>query len=842
MDELIYLIQKFLTFIPVPFLALVNISITAGWIVLAVLLIRFLFQKAPKWFNCVLWGIVALRLIFPFSVESVFSLIPSAQTIEPNLPYIDEFKINSGIEPIDNVVNTHYSDFVPIAENTVDITIILACIWLVGLGAMLIYAFASWAKLRRNLRTSTKKEGNIYQSEFVKSPFVLGFIKPKIYIPYKTNDNDLPLVIAHEQAHIKRFDHLIKPLGFLLLSVHWFNPLLWIAYILLCRDIESACDEKVVKELTTEQRKSYSTALLNASISRKSIAACPLAFGETGVKERIKSVMSYKKPAFWIVIAAVIVCIITAVCFLTNPKERQSEKFYDNGQRIQITAETDGVVTEEKTIIMKEGQNVRLSNGTKFTVNYVNLQTGEITLHLEGTPLENKFGKFPGSVTFFSTDKLSYLTQDGKTKINISCFGVNSLDDVVSKAIIEHNSKDSDDSDYICESHEILTTEITKRDENGNIKEVTVYIIHAYCEYIYENSEVVNKSGNGSPIALIFELTERNHYLLKEYWEPLMGSGYTKSIRAKFPADCAEIAISSDNPFDECDRMAEEHYNARMVEYSTPLTTKAVTSTENPELSYTPLESEYKLRIVKSESEGMTWLTNEDFYNANGYHVYLYCLDECYVMIRGKEYKINEALDSGMVTADAIVTKAKNDALGGKAVSKMYKDGGSTVISYDDGGTTEYKAEGYAVIKKNTIDGNKDVFIGPKDMTLNQVNSFIKGANIPVGNSTADNKSDSKGDINGVTADISPEAEPNLSGKIKEINDNQILIEITSDQNGIKAGSLVYVGLGTVLSYAPDIDSLNLKNGDRILVIYDGRIMETYPYQINAYAVYKAVT
>ena len=306
MDELIYLIQKFLTFIPVPFLALVNISITAGWIVLAVLLIRFLFQRAPKWFNCVLWGIVALRLIFPFSVESVFSLIPSAQTIEPNLPYIDEFKINSGIEPIDNAVNTHYSDFVPIAENTVDITIILACVWIIGIATMLVYAFVSWAKLRRNLRTATKKDGNIYQSEFVKSPFVLGFIKPKIYIPYKTDENDLPLVIAHEQAHIKRLDHLIKPLGFLLLSIHWFNPLLWVAYILLCRDIESACDEKVVKELTNEQRKSYSTALLNASISRKSIAACPLAFGETGVKERIKGVMSYKKPAFWIVIAAVI--------------------------------------------------------------------------------------------------------------------------------------------------------------------------------------------------------------------------------------------------------------------------------------------------------------------------------------------------------------------------------------------------------------------------------------------------------------------------------------------------------------------------------------------------------
>ena len=754
MDELIYLIQKFLTFIPVPFLALVNISITAGWIVLAVLLIRFLFRKAPKWFNCVLWGIVALRLIFPFSVESVFSLIPSAQTIEPNLPYIDEFKINSGIEPIDNAVNTQFSDFVPIAENTVDITIILACIWLVGLGAMLVYAFASWAKLRRNLRTATKKEGNIYQSEFVKSPFVLGFIKPKIYIPYKMNENDLPLVIAHEQAHIKRFDHLIKPLGFLLLSVHWFNPLLWIAYILLCRDIESACDEKVVKELTTEQRKNYSTALLNASISRKSIAACPLAFGETGVKERIKGVMNYKKPAFWIVIAAVIVCVVTAVCFLTNPVDSDKTDYSPD-----ISSELD----------------------RNITLQIINRNQG---YYLDGI--------------------------------------------------------------FSCEAHEVLATQTEKGDKESGIDQIiTVYLVSMYQEYSTENGYIVECGGNTIPLALSFVSHNEDSYSLYKYWEPGMGSEYVKNLKAKFPPGVDyDTQTYAESLQSICDQKAREYFNAdfAITDTTEEATTTAVTSTENPELSYTPLESEYKLRIVKSESEGMTWLTNEDFYNANGYHVYLYSLDECYVMIRGKEYKINEALNSGMVTADAIVTKAKNDALGGKAVSKMYKDGGSTVISYDDGGTTEYKAEGYAVIKKNTIDGNKDVFIGPKDMTLNQVNSFMEGVNIPVGNSTADNKPDSKGDINGVTADISPEAEPNLSGKIKEINDNQILIEITSDQNGIKAGSLVYVGLDTVLSYAPDIDSLNLKNGDRILVIYDGNIMETYPLQINAYAVYKAVT
>ncbi len=980
MDKIIYFIEKFLTFIPVPFLALVNISITAGWIVLAVILLRLLFRKAPKWLSCVLWGIVALRLVFPFSIESVFSLIPSTQTIDPTLPYLNEFTINSGIGPIDNAVNTQYADFVPSAERTVDVTIILACVWLAGIAVMLIYAFASWAKLRYSLRTAIKKEGNIYQSEFVKSPFVLGFIRPKIYIPYNIDEDDLPLVIAHEQAHIKRLDHLIKPFGYLLLSIHWFNPLLWAAYVLLCRDIESACDEKVVKNLTSEQRKSYSTALLNASISRKSVAACPLAFGETGVKERIKGVMNYKKPAFWIVIAAIAVCVVAAVCFLTNPKDTQSDAFYDNGQRIRVTAEVNGTVTEEKFIIMKEGQNAGLSNGTKLKVTAVNLQTGETTLNLEGTPLKNESGKNPGSVTFYVTDKLSYFTEDGKTKIDISCIESKPLEEYISQEIIGYNSGNYLSGEYACEANNVLSTEISKKDKSGNIKEVTVYLMSMYQEYSLENGYIVEKGGNITPIALSFSVGADGKYSLSEYWEPGMGREYIKNLKAKFPPGvdydtqayvdsldrlCRKQASAYFNAEFEADDQTEEYTttavnssvyttletlimqrNSTMVykgdfscaafeilktekmqdgkmkfylltcyesysfadkklellgavaesavitlaqkadgtlslhEYYVPVKgddseesktldklaldydgenlneicqSKAQTHfginnqttvpvSERTELSYTPLESEYQLRIVKSKSGGMTWLTNEAFYNANGYHVYLYCLDECYVMIKGKECEIGEALNSGKVTADAIVTKAKNDALGGKAVSKMYKDGGSTVISYDDGGTTEYKAEGYAIIKKNTIDGNKDVFIGPEDMTLNQVNSFMEGVNNTGGNSTAENKPDSKNEINGVTADISPEAEPDLSGKIVEINDGLILMEVGYNDDGLKEGSLVYVRLGTVLSYAPDVDSLNLKAGDNILVIFDGRIMETYPMQIDAYAVYKAVT
>ncbi len=682
MKEIFYLIEKFLTFIPVPFLALVNISVAAGWIVLAVILLRLLFKKAPKWLNCALWGIVALRLVFPFSIESAFSLIPSAQTIDPALPYSNEFTINSGFEALDNAVNTQYADVVPIAERTVDVTIILACLWLSGIAAMLIFAFASWAKLRRSLRTAIKKEGNIYQSEFIKSPFVLGLIRPKIYIPYNADEGDMPLVIAHEQAHIKRFDHLIKPFGFLLLSIHWFNPLLWIAYILLCRDIESACDEKVIKKLTDEQRRSYSMALLKASISRKSVAACPLAFGETGVKERIKGVMNYKKPAFWVVIAAVVVCAVTSVCFLTNPKDVQSENFYDNGQRIKIAAQTNGKVTDEKIVVMKERQKVELSNGTKISVTDVNLQTGEIKLHFEGTPLEDKLGKSLGSVIFGVTDKISCFTKDGKTEISISCFGVKSLEERVSEEIIKYNRGKYLSGEYVCEANNVLTTQVTEEDENGNMAEVTVYTVSMYQEYSLENGEIIEKGGNIVPVALTFSVSGDGNYTLVEYWEPEDGTNYPTSLKRKFPKG---INYDTQDYVDSLERICQH----QATEYF------------------------------------------------------------------GAEFKTDNLTQNHTTTA-VIVTKKDEE-------------------------------------------------------------------------------------INGVTADISPESEPDLSGEIKEIEENLILIEVGYNDDEIPEGSLVSVGLNSLLSYAPDIDSLKLKKGDSILVIFDGRIMETYPLQIDAYAIYKAV-
>ena len=308
------------------FLKIINMSISASWLVLAVLILRFVLKKAPKWINVLLWGIVAIRLICPFSFESTLSLIPSAETIPLNIGMDTIPTINSGISAINNAVNPIISQSnTPMAGasvNLLQITIgIYEYIWIFGMIALALYTAISYWRLRRKVDTAVRYKDNIFQSENVSFPFVLGIIKPRIYLPFKMNGQYLEHVVAHEQAHICRKDHWWKPLGFLLLMIHWFNPLMWLAYVLLCRDIELACDEKVIKELGNEQRGDYTQALVACSINRRMIAACPLAFGEVSVKERVKSVMNYKKPAFWVIIISVIVCVGVAVCFLTNPKQ-----------------------------------------------------------------------------------------------------------------------------------------------------------------------------------------------------------------------------------------------------------------------------------------------------------------------------------------------------------------------------------------------------------------------------------------------------------------------------------------------------------------------------------------
>ena len=308
------------------FLKLLNLSISASWLVLVVLALRLVLKRAPKWVNVLLWGMVALRLMLPFSIESALSLIPSAETLSPEVVRFDPAPtITSGVTIIDNAVNPSLSESfaaAPLASvNPLYVwTYLAGWVWLIGLAAMLAYALVSYLRLRRRVSASIPLRENIYVCDEVPSPFILGIVRPRIYLPSALDEAQRGSVLSHERAHLARRDHWWKPLGFALLAVYWFNPLLWLAYTLLCRDIELACDERVLRGMDAGQVKAYSSALLACSVPRRMLAACPLAFGEVGVGARVKNALRYKKPAFWVVAASVAVCVVVAVCFLTNPR------------------------------------------------------------------------------------------------------------------------------------------------------------------------------------------------------------------------------------------------------------------------------------------------------------------------------------------------------------------------------------------------------------------------------------------------------------------------------------------------------------------------------------------
>ena len=299
------------------FLTLLNMSIAAGWAILAVLLLRPCLRKAPKWITCLLWVIPALRLLIPGFLESSFSLIPSPEVIPADIVQTETPIIYSGISEINSAINPVLTQQADSLDHLLQISSIL---WAAGLGIMLLYSLVSWLRLHILVRASIKHKDGFYLCDEVRSPFILGVITPKIYVPSGLDTETLKHVLAHEQSHKKRLDHLWKPLGYLLLSIYWFNPLLWLAYILLCRDIERACDEQVLHSIDEADRLRYAKALVDCSTHRRMILTCPVAFGEISVKSRIKAVLSYKKPAAWVVLVAFIAGAVTSLCFLTNPR------------------------------------------------------------------------------------------------------------------------------------------------------------------------------------------------------------------------------------------------------------------------------------------------------------------------------------------------------------------------------------------------------------------------------------------------------------------------------------------------------------------------------------------
>ncbi len=359
---------------------ILNMSIVASWLIVAVILLRIFLKKAPRKIVCFLWALVAVRLICPFSFESRLSLIPSAQPIETmerqnsdtsidsvtanggTGTYVtggaegkgiisgitDEAETVSGTGVIDitgaqeDIGNTGSSEVmnrngeistssgsqnINIEDKTLanppsqgmSLDMVISAVWVLGIILMLGYGIFSYAVISRRTAVSMNMEGNIYLCDDIDTPFILGVFSPKVYLPSLLKEEEREYVIAHENAHLGRCDHWWKPLGYVILAVHWFNPLVWVAYVLLCRDIEIACDEKVISGADIEYKKSYAKTLLECSARGRLVTACPLAFGEVSVKERIKAVLNYKRPAFWVIVISVIICIGVGICFMTNP-------------------------------------------------------------------------------------------------------------------------------------------------------------------------------------------------------------------------------------------------------------------------------------------------------------------------------------------------------------------------------------------------------------------------------------------------------------------------------------------------------------------------------------------
>ena len=373
------------------FLQTVNLSYRVSFLILAILLLRLVLKKAPKWISVALWGIAAVRLLLPFSLESVFSMVPSGDLVTPEIMLDPAPTIQSGIPAVNDVINPIIQhSFAPApgdSMNPLQLWLpVAAIIWTVGFAVMVLYTLISYWKLKKQISGGEPVCGRIYRSKNVPSPFVLGLLRPRIYLPDGISETDEAFVIAHEEAHIRRRDHWWKPFGFLLLSIHWFNPLMWLGYIFLCRDIELACDEKVIEKLGEEVKADYSQALLNCSVSRKRIAACPLAFGEVGVKQRIRSVLHYRKPAFWLLAASITLSIAVAVCFLTDPIIPKANAAEPNQGRVVTLFDEDAnwSVTVSSHVPGKPGITILIDRNRAGIAVQIDPSIAEIT-QTEGT-------------------------------------------------------------------------------------------------------------------------------------------------------------------------------------------------------------------------------------------------------------------------------------------------------------------------------------------------------------------------------------------------------------------------------------------------------------------------
>ncbi len=581
---------------------LLNASVQAGWLALALIAVRLVFRKAPKKLLCALWALVGLRLAVPVSLRSVFSLLPSAAPVAASSD-VGGVYVQTGLPPVDNTVNTILqiaaAPTAPtreLAEQTaLDWKAVLAVVWICGVVVMLLYAAISFLRLRLQVREAVKEDGNVYICDRVGTPFILGVVRPRIYLPSSLDAGDRAMILLHERAHLKRRDHLWKPLGFLLLSVYWFHPVLWVVYVLLCRDIELACDERVLRQQGSDIKKDYASALLRCSAPRHLVRACPVAFGEVGVKARIKSVLNYKKPAFWVILLALIASAVVAVCFMTIPKERAPAVV-----TVLNTGSNSEAVTVQPESVSLDRQTLRLE------VTYVNTGDQPIEAHetvwmlreADGAyePLEVRNNDWDTTLRFrlpaqeqqtynYTPSAFCDCTAPGAYRFQVHFrfadepensyphllwfdFKITSpeepnalvplpdgMDDAIHEAILKDNADGYWGGECAMEGHVVYGCE-----QNGSTWKV--YLYHGFERYGFINGYFTDVSGHWSVAVLTMELRDAG-FICKQIDYPRDGSENAPSIKRLFPKKLEHRALNpTQSDRDEVTRQCEAQAKA----------------------------------------------------------------------------------------------------------------------------------------------------------------------------------------------------------------------------------------------------------------------------------------
>ena len=599
---------------------LFNMSLSASFVVLAVLVLRAILKSAPKIYSYVLWIFVFIRFLCPVTIKSALSLIPvKNKTLSYSTSAYWHLSLNTGFKRFDHAVTYRINDYgklyAPTEHSTADILItVLYILWLAGILALLIWFVASYIRLKQKLKTATLIKVNnscpVYETDRFQIPFLLGIIRPKIYIPIGLEKEELKYVLAHELMHIKRKDYLVKPLCFLAVLLHWFNPLAWLSIHMMIKDMELSCDEAVLRKTGEDIRIQYSNALLNVSMKQSGLFL-PIAFGESNTKSRIKNVLKFKKPAIWIGTIGVIILGATAITLLT------SNAFADRESDMSDSARTNSITNNsnsaEKTMdeLLVINRNLYIGNHAKdgtligtlpvpegLSYDHIELQTKnepyELTVYYslkDSTSWKTTETEVSNAILLFSTiqnmgichfkileessldvtfyrdelektfDKLypRSSSTDGMKELKrmikeyLSSFR---LEESITKAILDENMKKSLRGEFQTESHVVLDT---KEDKDS----ITVYAMVLYQEYGFEDGKFKDISGSHMPIAITFQIEKDGEYKLKEYWKPKDGSYYVPSIKNKFPASIVDKALDTQKYIKqqqkECDQKAEEY-------------------------------------------------------------------------------------------------------------------------------------------------------------------------------------------------------------------------------------------------------------------------------------------